>query len=127
MVDDYFRQYGLIMIYSGIAIVIPTSLIVVSWLSSFLGIRPKKPSHIKYSLYECGVTPIGEQRIRFNFRYYLFALLFVAFDVVVIFLYPWAVRFQTLPASALGVMAVFVGFLMVAWIYAWKKGALEWD
>ena len=127
MVDDYLRQYGLIMIYSGIAITIPASMIILSFALRFVGIRPHKPNPVKSSLYECGVTPIGRQHVQFNFRYYIFGLLFVAFDVVVVFLYPWATRFSALGGFALITIAVFMSILLLGWVYAWRKGALEWE
>ena len=127
MVDDYLRQYGLLAIFAVIAAGIPVSMLILSWLASLVGIRPRKPNPIKYTTYECGMVPIGEQRTRFNFHYYIFGLLFVAFDVVVIFLYPWAVRFSSLGGDALIAMAIFVLLLLTGWIYAWRKGALEWE
>ncbi len=70
---------------------------------------------------------IGGRWNRFNFRYYTYALLFVVFDVEVIFLYPWAVRFQQLPLFALLEMVAFIGILLVGWAYAWRKRDLEWS
>jgi NADH:ubiquinone oxidoreductase subunit 3 (subunit A) len=69
---------------------------------------------------------IGKTWVQFNFRYYFFALLFVLFDVEVVFFYPWAAAYQSLGLFALAEMVVFVGILMVGYIYAWRKGALEW-
>jgi len=70
---------------------------------------------------------IGESRIQFNFRYYFFALLFVIFDVQVVFLYPWAVEFNQLKLFGLVVMLVFILIMMVGFVYAWKKGVLKWN
>ena len=127
MVDDYLRQYGLIMIYRGIAIMIPATMLILSFALRLVGVRPHKPSPVKSSLYECGVTPIGRQYLQFNFRYYIFGLLFVAFDVVVVFLYPWATQFSTLGGFAFTTIAVFMSILLLGWVYAWRKGALEWE
>lgn len=127
MVDDYLRQYGLIAILAVIAVALPVSMVLLSWLAGLLGVRPRKPSLIKSSIYECGMAPIGGPRVQFNFRYYIFALLFVAFDVVVVFLYPWATRFRQLEGFALAAMAVFILVLLLGWIYAWRKRALEWE
>ena len=69
---------------------------------------------------------IGKTWVQFNFRYYFFALLFVLFDIEVVFLYPWAVAYQKLGLFALVEMVVFIGILMVGYVYAWRKGALEW-
>lgn len=126
MLEDYFRQYGLIAIFGLVAIAVPTSLILVSWLSSRLGIRPRNPTSVKLEPYECGVQTIGGTWNQFNFRYYLYAILFVIFDVEVIFLYPWATKFIGLELFALIEMAVFVGILLVGWAYAWRKRDLEW-
>ncbi len=128
MLDDYFRQYGLLALFVVLAIVIPISMLVLSWLVSFVRIRPRKPNPVKSSLYECGVEPIGGRRwSHFNFRYYTYALLFVIFDVETVFIYPWAVRFQQLGLFALFEMLVFVLILMLGLVYAWRKRALEWE
>ena len=126
MLDDYLRQYGLIFILSGLAIVIPASMLILSWFLSLVKIRPKKPNLVKNSLYECGMEPIGGPWRQFNVRYYLFALMFVVFDVAVIFIYPWAIRFKHLGLFALIEMLVFVLILVVGWIYAWRKRAMDW-
>ena len=126
MLEDYFRQYGLVAMFGVVAFAVPTSLIALSWLTSRFGLRPKNPTAVKLEPYECGVQTIGGQWNQFNFRYYLYAILFVIFDVEVIFLYPWATRFIGLELFALIEMAVFVGILLVGWAYAWRKRDLEW-
>lgn len=126
MLDDYFRQYGLIGIFAVVALVVPTSVLLLSWLASRLGIRPHNPTPVKLETYECGMQTIGGRWSQFNFRYYLYAILFVIFDVEVIFLYPWATKFLRLELFALLEMAVFVLVLLVGWAYAWRKGDLEW-
>lgn len=126
--DDYFRQYGLIVILTVVAFLVPIGVLLVSWLTSIVGIRPSNPNPIKSSLYECGVEPIGPSRwTQFNFRYYTYALLFVIFDVETVFIYPWAIRFKQLGLFALIEMALFVMILGVGLIYAWRKQALEWE
>ena len=126
--DDYFRQYGLIVILTVVAFLVPIGVLLVSWLTSVVGIRPSNPNPIKSSLYECGVEPIGPSRwTQFNFRYYTYALLFVIFDVETVFIYPWAIRFKQLGLFALIEMALFVMILGVGLIYAWRKQALEWE
>ncbi len=128
MIDDYFRQYGLIVIFAGVAVAVPVVMLLLSWLASFVRIRPHKPDPVKASLYECGVEPIGPARwTRFNFRYYIYALLFVVFDVETVFIYPWAVRFHQLGVFAFIEMFVFVLILVVGLAYAWRKRALEWE
>ena len=126
MLEDYFRQYGLIAIFTAIAVIMPASLLVLSWLFSFVRIRPHKPNPAKLSPYECGMEIIGDRWPRFNFRYYMFALLFVVFDVETVFIYPWAVHFNQLGLFALIEMLVFVLVLVVGWAYALRYKALEW-
>ncbi|MBI3359379.1 MAG: NADH-quinone oxidoreductase subunit A [Nitrospirae bacterium] len=99
---------------------------VVTILIGYL-VRPRSPYGEKLSPYESGVDPIGDPHPRFPLRYYLIAMLFVIFDIEVVFLYPWAVSFLTLGPSALISMIVFMAVLLVGYFYAWKKGALEWD
>ncbi len=124
--EDYFRQYGLIAIFTALAVILPGTLLVVSWLFSFIRVRPAKPDPVKVSPYECGMELIGERWPRFNPRYYMFAILFVVFDVETVFIYPWAVYFKQLGLFALIEMLVFILILVVGWAYAWKNKALEW-
>jgi len=124
--DDYFRQYGLIAIFCVVAVAVPVSMLLMSWGASRIGIRPRKPSDVKAETYECGMEAIGGRWDLFNFRYYMFAILFVIFDVEVIFLYPWATKFLRLELFELIEMAVFVGILLIGWAYAWRKRDLEW-
>ena len=126
MLDDYFRQYGLIAIFAVVALIVPVSMLMLSWLASKVRMRPQKPDPVKQDIYECGMQSIGGKWGQFNFRYYMYALLFVIFDVQVIFIYPWAVRFNQLPLFALIVMVVFILILAVGWLYAWRKQDLEW-
>ena len=130
MLDDYFRQYGLIAIFSALAVAVPTGMLLASWVFSLLKIRPHSPNPIKQSIYECGFETLSGKWSQFNFRYYSFALIFVVFDVEVVFLFPWAASFGVL-SREFGVfvlleMAVFVGILIVGWLYAWRKGAFQW-
>ena len=128
MLDDYFRQYGLVAIFTAIAVLVPIGMLLVSWLFSFVRVRPRKPNPVKSSLYECGMRPIGPLRwTQFNFRYYTYALLFVIFDVEVVFIFPWAIRFKQLGLFAFAEMLIFVLILLIGWTYAWRKRALEWE
>lgn len=126
MIDDYFRQYGLIAIFAVVAFIVPTSMLMLSWVLSHLGIRPRKPNPVKQDIYECGMETIGGRWQQFNFRYYMYALLFVIFDVAVVFVYSWAVRFRQMGLFALIEMLVFIGVLGLGWLYAWRKRDLEW-
>ena len=91
MLDDYFRQYGLLAVFAALAVGIPVSMLVMSWMLSLLRVRPAKPNAIKNSIYECGFETLSGTWNRFNFRFYSFALIFVVFDVEVVYLFPWLV------------------------------------
>ncbi len=88
---------------------------------------PRRRSFRKSSPYESGMMPIGPGARRMNVRYYLVAVLFILFDVEIIFFYPWAVTFRALGLFGFIEMLIFVAILMVGYIYVWKKGAFEWD
>ncbi|HUW13246.1 MAG TPA: NADH-quinone oxidoreductase subunit A [Anaerolineae bacterium] len=115
-------DYGFIGVLSVIAIGFAIAGILVAWL-----ISPKKPDPIKNSAYECGVETTGDTWVQFKAQYYLFALIFVVFDIEAVFLYPWAVAYGELGLFALVEAAVFVLILLVGLFYAWRKGALEWQ
>ena len=88
--------------------------------------RLSRPYHEKLIAYESGNEPTEEPRMRFSVKFYLIAILFVLFDVEAIYLYPWAVTYDQLGLFALVEMLLFIGLLLVGYVYAWKKGALEW-
>jgi NADH-quinone oxidoreductase subunit A len=90
-------------------------------------IGPKRPTEKKSLPYESGVNPIGPGTRRISVRYYLIAVLFILFDIEVVFFLPWAVVFRQLKVFGLIEMGIFVIILMVGYVYAWKKGALEWE
>ena len=93
-------------------------------LSSVLG--PRRPSKEKLSTYECGIDPIGSARERFSVKFYLVAMLFIIFDIEIVFLYPWAVVLENLKLFGLVEMVFFLGILLIGLLYVWKKGGLEW-
>ena len=126
MLEDYYRQYGLIAIFAVVAFIVPTSMLMGSFLLSKRKVRPRKPNPVKSEIYECGMETIGGTWARFNFRYYMYALLFVIFDVAVIFIYPWAISLGKLGLFALLEMLAFMVILGFGWVYAWKKRDLEW-
>ena len=121
MSDSYSYNYLFIAIFSVVAVIFPLLPIL---LARF--VAPKKPSLIKNATYECGMETKGETWVQFRVQYYLFALLFVIFDIETIFVYPWAVAFNQLGLFAFIEMIVFLGILAGGWAYAWKKGVLEW-
>jgi len=114
----------LLFILVGVAVgVIPQAL---GWLlSSAIGVR--KPDAQKNSPYECGFEAFDDARMKFDVRYYLVAILFILFDLEIAFLFPWAVSLKEIGATGFWAMMVFLGILVVGFIYEWKKGALDWE
>lgn len=90
-------------------------------------LKNRNPSQQKLSPYECGFGVFEDARARFDIKFYLIAILFIVFDLEVAFLFPFAVTLRNLPHAALGAVALFLGLLIVGFIYEWKKGALEWE
>jgi NADH-quinone oxidoreductase subunit A len=115
-------EYFSILVFIGIAVGFACFAVGASY---FLGQR--KPTAVKQSPYECGVTTVGSTHKRIPIKYYIIAMLFLLFDIEVVFLYPWAVVFKQMKAFAVVSMGVFIGILLVAYVYIWKKGALEWE
>ena len=115
---EYLPLLVLIALATGLAI-----LVVV--LGTVFG--PHRPTARKSQPYESGMTPYGPGTRRMSVRYYLVAVLFILFDIEVVFFLPWAVVFKKLGLFGLFEMLVFIGILLVGYIYAWKKGALEWE
>ncbi len=89
-------------------------------------LRPKKPNNLKQSVYECGEDPIGSGWIKFNIRFYVVALIFILFDVEIVFLFPWALVYKQMGWLAYTEMLVFLAILIVGFAYAWVKGDLDW-
>jgi NADH-quinone oxidoreductase subunit A len=89
-------------------------------------ISPKNPNPVKLMPYESGMPPIGEAQQRYTVRYYVIAMLFVIFDIEAVFFYPWAVAFNAIGWYGLIEMVLFIVLLLVAYVYAWRKGALDW-
>lgn len=102
------------------------ALMVVLILAVSAIVNPWNPCPDKASTYECGIQPVGSPWSPFAVRYYIFALLFLVFDVEAVFLFPWTLVFRTLGAAGFVEAAIFVLVLVVGLAYAWKKGALEW-
>ena len=95
-------------------------------LPKFMQVVPYNPSAVKSSTFECGMETIGKSWVQFNFRYYFYALVFIVLDVLVVFLYPWAVQLRELGLFGFVAVLVFIGIIIVGYIYAWKKKVLEW-
>jgi len=92
----------------------------------FMQVVSYNPTPVKSSTFECGMETIGTAWVRFNFRYYFYALVFIALDILVVFLYPWAVHLRELGFFGLFAVLVFIGIVIIGYIYAWKKKVLEW-
>ena len=108
------------------AILFAVIAIAVPIILRYFRVVPHKPNPIKNNIYECGMETVGKTWIQFNFRYYFYALIFLTLDVMVVFLYPWAVQLKQLGGTALISIIFFVFVIVVGYVYAWKKKALEW-
>jgi NADH:ubiquinone oxidoreductase subunit 3 (subunit A) len=112
-------------IYIGLFLIvgalIPAAAIILAAILS-----PRKPNPIKESTYECGIETVGENWVQFKAQYYIFALIFLVFDVETVFLFPWAVSLNQLGLFAVIEGIVFIGILVAGLVYAWRKGMLEW-
>ena len=98
---------------------------VVSLAAAWL-LRPNRPDDVKLANYECGAEPIGSAWVQFPVGFYLVALVFIVFDALAVFLFPWALSLRALGLPAVGVMALFLGILALGWWYAYMEGILEW-
>lgn len=121
------ESYFSLAVLFGIGIALSGGFVILSF---FIG--KKKPTPEKMGPYECGLDPIGSPRQRFSVKFYLIAMLFILFDIEVVFLYPWAMLFKEFKAAGLGPllfgeMVVFLGILGLGLIYVWKRNALEWE
>jgi NADH-quinone oxidoreductase subunit A len=121
MVATYITDW----VYVWLFIVAGAALVVAILLFSKV-INPSHPTPEKLATYECGITPVGNPWAPFAVRYYVFALLFLVFDVEAVFLFPWALVFRPLGTSGFVEMLLFIAVLGVGLLYAWRKGALEW-
>jgi len=118
MLDNYFP----VLMFIVVGLVLGGVLLSVGSLVS-----PSKPDPSKLSPYECGFEAFEDARMKFDVRYYLVAILFILFDLEIAFLFPWAVVLPEIGFSGFAAMMLFLGILVVGFIYEWKKGALEWE
>lgn len=121
LLNVYQNNYLIVFVFLCLGVLLP---VVALYLGKLL--RPYKPSEAKQTTYESGVEPFHDSRVQFNVRYYIFALMFVIFDVETVFLYPWAVAYDRLGIFALTEMVIFVMMLLIGLVYAWKKKVLRW-
>jgi NADH-quinone oxidoreductase subunit A len=121
-VSDFLRSYLTVGIFGALAFAL---------VGAFLGLgsllRPRRPNAAKVMTYESGVDPVGDMWSQSNIRYYVFALLFVLFDVEAVFIFPWATRLEVYGLFGLIEMAIFIFILLLGLIYVWRKGLLRWD
>lgn len=115
------NEWAFIGVFFAIAWVFPVLPIAGAWLVS-----PRKPNAIKQATYECGVETVGDTWVQFKVQYYIYALIFLVFDVEMVLLFPWAVAYRQLDWFAFLAGFLFIFLLADALIYAWRKGALEW-
>ena len=122
MASSFFAPYLPILLFVAIALTIVVAVIVLSFI-----VAKQKPNSVKLSAYECGFEAFSDARGKFDVRYYLVALLFIIFDLEVAYLFPWAVSLGAIGLFGFGSMMAFIGLLAVGFVYAWKKGAIEWE
>ncbi|WP_077215056.1 NADH-quinone oxidoreductase subunit A [Bacillus dakarensis] len=121
LLNLYQNNYLVVFVFLCLGILLP---VVALFFAKLL--RPSNPFDEKLTTYESGNEPFHDARVQFNVRYYIFALLFVIFDVETVFLYPWAVAYEKLGIFALIEMSIFVFMLLIGLAYAWKKKVLKW-
>jgi len=121
LITDYFADYVAVLIAAILGFLLVGGALIANRILS-----PRQPTRAKALSYECGMLPIGRSRTQVHFRYYLFAILFLIFDIEAVFLFPWAVTFVDIGESAFYEMVVFIVILGFGLLYAWKKGVLRW-
>ncbi len=122
MSSTYLSDYSAVFFAAIVGLVVVGLLLGLSNL-----LAPRRKEALKGQTYECGMLPIGRDWAQFHIRYYLFAILFMIFDVEAVFLFPWAVILQGIGIPAFIEMIIFLGILFFGLAYAWKKGVLEWE
>jgi NADH-quinone oxidoreductase subunit A len=115
-------DFGRIFVFFIVGAIFVAGGLVTAWL-----VRPKRWYPGKLSTYECGEEPVGNSWVKFNIRFYIVALIFLIFDVEIVFLFPWAVVFKNLGFFAFVEMLIFIAILMVGYVYVWANGDLDWD
>ena len=119
-------DYGYIALFLLAAVAFAVTTLILPITLRLLKIIPRNPTPVKDSPFECGMEAIGQAWVQFNFRYYFYALVFLVIDVLVVFLYPWAVSIRELGLAGLIEVLTLIAIVVVGYIYAWKKGVLEW-
>lgn len=120
-----YQNYIPLLVLMIVAAIIPLAILIIT---NILG--PRKPSERKLSVYESGMPPVGDAHPKFSIKFYIIGMLFILFDIEIVFMYPWAVIYKQWISTSVFILVeglVFIGILLVGYIYAWKKGALEWE
>lgn len=120
-----YENYLPILALMILATIVPLAILVITHV-----LGPRKPSDRKLSVYESGMPPVGDAHPKFSIKFYIIGMLFILFDIEIVFMYPWAVIYKQWISTSLFILIeglVFIGILLVGYIYAWKKGALEWE
>jgi NADH-quinone oxidoreductase subunit A len=115
-------DYNFIGVFVVVALIFPFIALGLAWV-----LRPKKPNPVKSQTYECGLETFGDTWVQFRAQYYIYALVFVVFDIEAVFLFPWAVAYDKVGLWALAEAFLFLAILTVGLVYAWRKGALQWQ
>ena len=119
-------NYGYIGLFLIAALLFTLVMVIIPIVLRFLKVVPHNPNPIKNSTFECGMETIGKTWVQFNFRYYFYALVFLVLDVLVIFLYPWAVSLRQLGVPGFIAVLILITIILVGYVYAWRKKVLEW-
>jgi NADH-quinone oxidoreductase subunit A len=119
-------NYGLIGLFLILVVAFSLVMVILPIILRYVKIVPNNPNPVKSSIFECGMETIGKTWVQFNFHYYFYALVFLALDVLVIFLYPWAIQLRELGVTSLVTVLILVFIVFIGYIYAWKKKVLEW-
>ena len=119
-------NYGYIGLFLIAAVLFTLFMIIIPIALRFIRLVPNNPNPIKNSIFECGMETVGKTWVQFNFHYYFYALVFLALDVLVVFLYPWAVNLRKLGTSSFIAILILIAIVLVGYVYAWRKRVLEW-
>jgi len=119
-------EYAYIALFLVLAILFAVATSAVPIVLKRIKVIPSNPSPVKQDTFECGIPTIGKTWVQFNFRYYFYALVFLTIDVLILFLFPWAVDLRTLGYPGLWAVLILLAIIVIGYLYAWKKKALEW-
>lgn len=119
-------NYGSVGLFIVVAVLFAVMMPLIPPLLRLINVVPGKPNPVKNSTFECGMQTVGRSWVQFNFRYYFYALMFVALDVMAVFLYPWAVGLRQLGYFGFIAAFIFIFIIAVGYVHAWKKKVLEW-